>query len=293
MMATTQSKPTEQQQQDKPAKKKFDPNTLPAELKPIYADMQAQFTKKMQELDAKSKEFDRQAQGMRAQLEGAQRTIQQLEAQLNTVQSAGTNAAAVGANAATGQTGARSVGFNPVDLARYDPFDPQSVAGLIEDYFRQYHGYIENAWAQLWRSLLELQAYNYQVMRLVAKNPDIDIEKVVAAAPQYGNNLELAARALYESPKVYERAKSAEKLEADLAAARAKIAELERKSTPVGVLGGTVGPVPRTVAKGAPPRTYAEVAATEDPVSFVSPEGVAGTAAGTSGAETGAAQSRQ
>jgi len=279
--ATAQSKPAAQPKSGE--KKKFDPNTLAPELKPVYQAMQAEFTRKMQELEAKSKQFEQQAAGMRAQLEGAQAIISQLENQLATLRAAGTGAAGAAATEPR-------VGFAPVNTDAYDPFDPRSVAGLIEDYFKQYHAYIENAWNQLWRSLLELQAYNYQVMRLIAKNPDIDIEKVVSLAPQYGNNLEMAARALYESPEMYKKAQEASKLDAELKAAQAKIKELEAKATPTGVLGGTVGPIPRTVAKGRPPRTYAEVAATEDPASLVLPDVVTAPTAGTPQAGAGAAE---
>lgn len=279
-------------------KPKFDPDTLTPEVRAVYDGMLAEYTKKTQTHGKEQKAMKEQLDRVTAAATQAANTVQYYERMLAQVYQEGGDAGA-GAGAGYESAGAgpgRSPGGNgQMEPPQWEPFDRGSQEGLIQHHLGNYHKQLTEVYNGLVKGIMELQAYNLQLQRvtmapLYAKMglEMPDIQKIVNAAPQYGHNLEQAYRAVYESPKVWDQASKFDANTKTIADLQSKVKMLEAagRSPNAGVLGGTAGPVPRTVAKGQAPKTYAEIAATISPGEVYAPEG-AGAGAGTAGAGGG------
>lgn len=278
-------------------KPKFDPDTLTPELRAIYDGMSAEYTKKTQAHGKEQAAMKEQLAKVTAAATQAASTVQYYERMLAQVyQEGGDAGAGAGAGYESAGQGTRSPGGNgEMETPQWEPFDRSSQEGLIRHHLGNYHKQLTEVYNGLVKGIMELQAYNLQLQRVTTaplyakmgmEMPDI--QKIVSAAPQYGHNLEQAYRAVYESPKVWEQAGKFDANTKTIADLQTKVKALEAagRSPNAGVLGGTAGPVPRTVAKGQAPKTYAEIAASISPGEVYAPDG-GEAGAGTAGAGGG------
>lgn len=271
-------------------KVKFDPDTLAPELRGIYDSMLAEFTTKTQDAAKIKKESEERLAALQKQVEDLSGTIQYYERLLPAIYQQGGEGAGDGGAAGrpAGRIGVEA-GAPVNDEANWNPFDPESARAAARAEIRAYHEMLSKEYDKLVKGIMELEAYNLQLMKIqlmpIAQKVGIDLpdlNKIIQAAPQYGYNLEQAYRAVYESPEVYKRGTTEYaalvKERDDL---KTKIAEADAAKAAMPMLGGTTGPIPRTVAKGKQPKTYSEVAATISPVEIFGDVGGAG--AGTAG----------
>lgn len=277
-----------------PVKGKFDPNTLDASVRPVYDSMLAEFTKKTQGASKIQKDAETKLSALQKQIDDLTGTIQYYERLLPSMyggQGADPNAGVEEADRGAEVRGEAGVNGE----VQWNPFDPEGVRSVAQAEIASYHKKLEKVYNQLVKGIMELQAYNLQLMKVqltpLAQKLGVelpDLNKIIQAAPQYGYNLEQAYRAVYESPDIWKRATEHGEIVKERDSLKEKLAAAEAARASTGLLGGTTGPVPRTVAKGQKPRTYQEVAASISPAEIFGGEGGAGagTADGAGGGGT-------
>lgn len=253
--------PEEEQKPNKP--KKVDPSTLPPELKPIYEEMLADYTRKTQAAAKKEEEASRALAEAQERMKALESQVAYYSQMLLPFLEKGAVQEQAAASAAQN---AQNPPFEVPVPEKWDPFDPGSVRDYVGRALSSYHNMLLGAYNSLLQGIYNLQAYNYQLLKTALKSPNVDLDKVIELAPKFGGDLEMAARALTESPVKYREAERVPTLEAELAKAQARIKELEARATPKSFLGGTTGPVSRITLRGNAPKNYDEV------VSSISPE---------------------
>ncbi len=237
-------------------------------VREVYRGMLADYTRSKQKLAEKERQYEQERAELAKRVEEAERLARYYEQIV----------APYLENQGSAQAQAYGQAYTPTQTSyvpeNYDPYNPESVSELVRRHLAEYHNWVTRAAQDLWRSILELQAYNVQAMKLLAKNPDVDLAKVAQLAPQYGYDLMKAYQAVYESPKVWEEAKNAEELRKQLEETQRRLKELEARSYP-GMLGGTVasGQVPRggKPKSTQPPRTYLEAVSDVNPEDLFTP----------------------
>lgn len=176
---------------------KGDPTKLPAELQQIYKSMQADYTRKSQQLAQERKKWESQLREMSETLRYYQSLLPYMSGQQQEIQQ--------------GAQGTTAVSWDPLDESTVRNY----ITRHIEDYARQYGAYVQNMLAWQWYVTTE-------AMKLSRLYPEFDLREVLQYAPQYNWNLETTARALYESRKKYQAAEEAEEL-------RRRVKELEEQ----------------------------------------------------------------
>lgn len=180
---------------------KVDPSKLPPELQNIYKSMQADYTRKTQKLAEERRAYERQLQELREALKSYESVLPYY------VQ------------------GAQAQQQQPAPS--WDPFDENAVKSYFTHYLSQY----ANQYLDQVRNWMQWQWYvTSEAMRLSRMYPDFNLNDVLRYAPHYNFNLEMTAKALYESPRAYEAAKKASEYEKELQQLRAELEQLKRRA---------------------------------------------------------------
>ena len=223
------------QPQTEPFTDKVDPSRLPPELQSIYKSMQADYTRKTQKLAEERRAYEKQLNELREALKSYESVLPYY------VQ---------GAQAQTQQP-----------APSWDPFDE----GTVKQYFNYYLQSAANQYLEQVRNWMQWQWYiTAESMRLSRMYPDFDLNQVLKYAPHYNFNLEMTARALYESPKAYEAAKKATEYEKELQQLRAELEQLKKRANqPPYIAAGPSRPLrPANGQQQQAVRSLQEIAAT-------------------------------
>jgi len=198
---------------------KGDPTKLPPELQQIYKSMQADYTRKMQQLSEERKKWE-------SQLREASETLRYYQQLLPYF----TQGQAATTQAAQGEAAPQ---------VTWDPLDENSVRAYLQHHFneyaKQYAQYLNNALQWQWYILVESN-------RLSRMYPEFNIQEVLQYAPQYNWNLEATARALYETRKKYEEAARASELAKKVQELESQLAQLRKQAATSFVANGPSRP---------------------------------------------------
>lgn len=200
----------------------FDPANLPSELQSVYKSMQADYTRKTQQLAEERRKLENQLNEMRQSLKYYESIVPYL--------------AQVGQ-----QTEQRGEASEPAAAApAWDPLNEESVrtyvSYLVDQRAKSYNEQLQN-WMQ-WQWYI-----NSEALRLSRIYPEFDLRTVLRYAPHYGYNLEVTAKALYESPKRYKEAEEAATLRENLEALKKEIETLKKSRAPQVLGPGPSRPV--------------------------------------------------
>lgn len=213
----------------------FDVAKLPPELQSVYKSMQADYTRKTQQLAEERRRLENQLNEMRQTLKYYENIVPYLT-----------------------QTTQREAGGEEKPAApAWDPLNEESVRGyishLVEQRAKEYNEQLTN-WMR-WQWYI-----NSEALRLSRMYPEFDLNKVLQYMPYYGYNLEMAAKALYESPRRYKQAEEAEQLRSTIEALKKEIDSLKKSRVPQVIGPGPSKPV-TPMPKEKAPKTLQEIAA--------------------------------
>jgi chromosome segregation ATPase len=247
--------------------KGFDPTKLAPELQETYKSMQADYTRKTQELAEQRKTFESQIADLQRQYQEATGKLTQYEQYVLPYLSALKDSPKA-SDAAT----------EPVASApKYDPMDEESARAYTEWVIGQKAKEYSDQFQQALKAMQDQQQFNWsialQVPQLSQKYPKFNIQEVWGALPKYGYDVQRTAQALYEAPERYQAADQVPTLQKQVEALTKQIEEMQKQVQGGGVLGqGTVHSTVRRIGVPSPQtKTLLEAVADIRPEQYLIP----------------------
>jgi hypothetical protein len=173
---------TEQQEERSTPRTKWkvNPADLPPELRAIYAKMQADYTRKTQQLAEERKKMEAEVSQLRSQLEELQRQLRGYETYMLNALGLQGQSAQPSAGTETSyayQQGVPSYANGEARAPELNPWDPESVRQFVHSILQERERYYQEVANRLVQDLVNLTLRNshtaIQVARLLSRDPSV------------------------------------------------------------------------------------------------------------------------